>query len=169
MQRGKLYCSTDHDGFSVLLAVLQITSAGLWSHNEPINEEIYALNKETGAESEEPNNADGDNSPHLASDSWLSWISSDAKMLKSRLEFWKTDNDVLESQREISISSERLKPASDDVIMKVSKDVPRSRFFVSPKESLRAAIFHIGRKWHGRLSFFLRLASRILGGLWVRL
>ncbi|XP_042020928.1 membralin-like protein At1g60995 isoform X2 [Salvia splendens] len=87
-------------------------------------------------------------------------------MVKSRLQFWKTDNDVLESQREISISSERFKPPSDDVIVKVSKDVPRNKFFVSPKESLRAAIFHIGRKWHGRLSFFLRLARRTLGGLW---
>ncbi|XP_042024570.1 membralin-like protein At1g60995 [Salvia splendens] len=140
------------------LIQIKITSAGLWSHNEPINQEIDAHAKETGAESEEHTNVDGGGSPHLAADSWLSWISSDAKMMKSRLQFWKTDNDVLESQRESSISCERFKPPSDDV--------PRNKFFVSPKESLRAAIFHIGRKWHGRLSFFLRLARRTLGGLW---
>ncbi|KAL1569471.1 membralin-like proteinisoform X1 [Salvia divinorum] len=148
------------------LIQIKITSAGLWSHNDPINQERDARTKETGAESEEPTNVAGDGSPHLSADSWLSWISSDAKMVKSRLEFWKTDSDVLESKREISISSERFKPPSDDVIMKVSKDVSRNKFFVSPKESLRAAIFHIGRKWHGRLSFFLRLARRTLGGLW---
>lgn len=163
-----LSCSTDYDydSFSVLLARLQITSAGLWSHSGPIIEEIDAQNEENPTESEESTTLDKDGSPHLAANSWLSWISPDAMMVKSRLD--KTDNNVLESQRDISISSERFKPASDDAIMKVSNDVPRSRFFVSPKESLRAAIFHIGRKWHGRLSFFLRLARRILGGLWVR-
>ncbi|KAG6397352.1 hypothetical protein SASPL_143519 [Salvia splendens] len=90
------------------LIQIKITSAGLWSHNEPINQEIDAHAKETGAESEEHTNVDGGGSPHLAADSWLSWISSDAKMMKSRLQFWKTDNDVLESQRESSISCERL-------------------------------------------------------------
>ncbi|KAH6810161.1 S3 self-incompatibility locus-linked pollen protein [Perilla frutescens var. frutescens] len=148
------------------LIQIKITSAGLWSHNEPVNKEIDTHDEETVTESEEPANVDANGSPHLAENSWLSWISPDAKMVKSRLEFWKTDSDVLESQREVSISSERFKSASDDVIVKVGKDVPRSRFFTSPKESLRAAIFHIGRKWHGRLSFFLRLARRILGGLW---
>lgn len=153
---------------TLVLAYVQITSAGLWSHNEPLTEEIDGPDKETSTEIEKSTNVDGNGSPHLAAPSWLSWISSDAKMVKSQLESWKTDNDGLESQREVSISTERFKSASDDVTGKVSKDVPRSRFFASPKESLRAAIFHIGRKWHGRLSFFLRLARRILGGFWVR-
>lgn len=133
-----------------------------------MTEEIDVRDKETSTEIDESANVDGNGSPHSAAPSWLSWISSDAKMVKSQLEFWKTDNDVLESQRDVSIGTERFKPASDDVTGKVSKDVPRSRFFASPKESLRAAIFHIGRKWHGRLSFFLRLTRRILGGFWVR-
>lgn len=147
---------------------MQITSAGLWSHNGSVNDDIDVHDTETDTEIEKPTNVDGDGSPHLAATSWLSWISSDTRMVKSRLEFWKTDNDVLESQREVSTSNERFKPASDDVTVKVSKDVPRSRFLISPKESLRAAIIHIGKRWHGRLSFFLRLARRILGGLWVR-
>ncbi|KAI3450950.1 hypothetical protein Pfo_007615 [Paulownia fortunei] len=146
------------------LIQIKITSAGLWSHNESVNDLVD--DTETDTEIEKPTNVDGDGSPQLAAKSWLSWISSDTRVVKSPLEIWKTDNDVLESQREGSISSERFKPASDDVTVKVSKDVPRSRFFISPKESLRAAIIHIGKKWHGRLSFFLRLARRILGGLW---
>lgn len=151
--------------FNTFLVFLQITSAGLWSHT---GQDIGAHNHEICTECEDSTTLDSHASPSLAADSWLSWISSDAKMVKSRLQFWKTDNYVLESPREISISSERFKPGSDDATIKVSKDVPRTRLFVSPKESLRAAIFHIGKKWHGRLSFFLRLARRILGGLWVR-
>ncbi|KAK6125638.1 hypothetical protein DH2020_040614 [Rehmannia glutinosa] len=150
------------------LIQIKITSAGLWSHNEYVNDVIDVDDTEADTEIEKITNVDEDGSPHLAANSWLSWISSDTRRVKSPLEVWKTDNDVLVSQREVSTSSERFKPASDDVTVKASKDVPRSRFFISPKESLRAAIVHIGKKWHGRLSFFLRLARRILGGLWVR-
>ncbi|KAG6394603.1 hypothetical protein SASPL_145192 [Salvia splendens] len=119
------------------LILIKITSAGLWAHNEPNNQEIDSRNKETSAESEEPTNVDGGGSPHLAANSWLSWISSDAKMVKSRLEFSKTDSDVLESQRENSISSERFKPASDEMVIKASEDVPRNRFFISKANSWR--------------------------------
>ncbi|PIN20027.1 hypothetical protein CDL12_07284 [Handroanthus impetiginosus] len=147
------------------LIQIKITSAGLWSHNESVNDIVNDHDSGTDTETEKPTSVDR-GSPHLVAESWLSWISSDASSGRSPFEFWKTDNDVLESQRESSISSERFKPASDDVPVKVSKDMLRSRFFVSPKESLRAAIIHIGKKWHWRLSFFLRLARRILGGLW---
>ncbi|KAL0448269.1 UNVERIFIED_CONTAM: Membralin-like protein [Sesamum latifolium] len=148
------------------LIQITITSAGLWSHNEAVNDVIDVHDTETDIEIEKPTNVDANGTPHLAAKSWLSWISSDTKRVRSQSGFWKTDNDALESQQEFPIGSERFKPASDDVTVKVSKDVPRSRFFISPKESLRAAIMHIGKKWHGRLSFFLRLARRTLGGLW---
>lgn len=148
---------------------MQITSAGLWSHNnECVNDEIYIPQTETDAKIEEPLNVDGDGSPPLAAASWTNWISSVMRMVKSRFEFWKTDNDVLESQCEVYVGSERFKQVSDDATVKASKHAPLNRFFISPKESLRAAILHIGKKWHGRLSSFLRFARRILGGLWVR-
>lgn len=165
-------CSSEFSGVQMSdaqLIQIKITSAGLWSHNnECVYEEINVPQTETDAKTDETLNADGDDSPPLASTSWANWISSDMRrMVKSRLEFWKTENDaVLESQREVSVGSERFKPVSDDATVKASKQAPRNRFFVSPKESLRAAIVHIGKKWHGRLSFFLRLARRILGGLW---
>lgn len=154
---------------SQLYALVQITSAGLWSHNEYADDAVDDHDTRIHSEIEKLDNTDVDDSPRSASKSWLSWIMSDIRRVKSPLEFWNTDNGVLESQSEVSISSERYKSASDDVTGKVSKDVPRSRFSISPKESLRAAIIHIGKKWHGRLSFFLRLARRILGGLWVRI
>lgn len=98
--------------------------------------------------------------------SWLSWISSDTRG-QSALKYWKTDNGI-ESERESAVISESLKPADDVVPMSISKDVAPVRLFNSPKESLKAAIIRQGKKWHGRLSFLLRLAKKVLGGLWVR-
>ncbi|GFP93380.1 membralin [Phtheirospermum japonicum] len=162
-------CSSEFSSVQISDAQLiriKITSAGLWSHNESENDVIDVHDAEADSEIEKPTNVHEDGSHHLAASSWLSWISSDTRRVKSPLDVWKTDNDDLVSQREVSIGSERLEPASDDVTVKAGKDVPRSRFLISPKESLRAAIIHIGKKWHGRLSLFLRLARRILGGLW---
>ncbi|KAG8383331.1 hypothetical protein BUALT_Bualt04G0001400 [Buddleja alternifolia] len=148
---------------------IKITSAGLWSHNESVYDVIDVPDKAgIDYETQKTTKVDGHDSSLLASKLWLSWISSDPRRRKPPLEFWKTDNDISESPREVSVSSESFKPASNDATVKVSKDASRSRIFISPKESLRAAIIHIGKKWHGRLSFFLRLARRILGGLWVR-
>ncbi|EPS72367.1 hypothetical protein M569_02391, partial [Genlisea aurea] len=42
-----------------------------------------------------------------------------------------------------------------------NKDALRSRFFVSPRESLRAAMLHVVKKLHWRLSFVLGLVKRI--------
>ncbi|XP_051148287.1 membralin-like protein At1g60995 [Andrographis paniculata] len=147
------------------LIQIKITSAGLWSHNETVNDVIDVHDTETLTEIENPASVDGDGSHHLAAKSWLSWVSSDTRRVMSPLEFWKTGNEVMESEHEVSVSGERLKPSSEDVTVKVSKDA-RSRFFFSPKESLRAGIMHIAKKWHGRLSFILRLVRQILGGLW---
>lgn len=146
------------------LIQIKITSVGLWSHNESVNDVIDVHDTETVTESENPSNIDEDGSHHAAK-SWLSWVSADTRRVMSPLEFWKTENDVLEPQQDVSIGGERLKSSSDDATLKASKDV-RSRFFSSPKESLRAAIMHIAKKWHGRLSFVLKLVKQILGGLW---
>ncbi|CAA0833971.1 Unknown protein [Striga hermonthica] len=148
------------------LIQIRITSAGLWSHNDSVNGVVDVHDAEAASETQNPLNLEEDGSPHSASKSWLSWISSDMRRLKSSLDVWKSDSDVLVSDQEVSISSERFKPASDDTPVKSSKDVQWKRFFISPKEFLRAAIVHIGKKWHGRLSFFLRFTRRILGGLW---
>ncbi|KAL3633186.1 hypothetical protein CASFOL_022948 [Castilleja foliolosa] len=162
-------CSSEFSSVQISdaqLIQIKITSAGLWSHKESWNDVKDVHDKETDSEIEKPTNVHEDGSHHSAANSWLSWISSDTRMMKSPLDVWRTDNDDLVSQREVSISRERLNPSSKDVTVKAVKDVPRSSFLISPKESLRAAIIHIGKKWHGRLSYFLILASRILGGLW---
>ncbi|KAL0379305.1 UNVERIFIED_CONTAM: Membralin-like protein [Sesamum radiatum] len=100
------------------LIQITITSAGLWSHNEAVNDVIDVHDTETDIEIEKPANIDGNGTPHLATKSWLSWISSDTKRVRSQSGFWKTDNDPLESQQEFPIGSERFKPASDDVTVK---------------------------------------------------
>lgn len=147
---------------------MQIASAGLWSQNKPGYDAMDAPKRETENAILKATNVDGDGLPLFGTKSWLTWISSGAKMGKSPLKFWSTDNDVIESQQEASVSSESFKTAADDMVVKKIKDGSRGRFFLSPKESTKAAIVHLGRKWHGRISFFWRLAKRILGGLWVR-
>lgn len=98
---------------------------------------------------------------------WLNWISSGARRGKSTFKFWNSDNENFESQPDTSTRSEGFKPAVDDAVLKINKDESRSRFPLSAKESFRAAIFHLSRKWYGRLSFLWRHAKKILGSLWV--
>lgn len=148
------------------LIQIKITSAGLWSQNEPQYDVTDAHKRETENAISKATNVDGDGLPLFGKKSWLTWISSGARRGKSPLKFSGADNDVLESQEEVCVSSESFKAAADDVVAKTNKDGSRGRFFISPKESLKAAIVHIFRKWHGRISFFWRLAKRILGGLW---
>lgn len=147
---------------------MQITSAGLWSQNDPRYDATDAHKREAGNAISKATNKDGDGLPLFGKKSWLTWISSGARRWKSPLKFSSTENDVLESQEEACVSSESCKAAADVVVLKTNKDGSRGRFFISPKESLKAAIVHIFRKWHGRISFIWRLAKRILGGLWVR-
>ncbi|CAA2934360.1 S3 self-incompatibility locus-linked pollen [Olea europaea subsp. europaea] len=148
------------------LIYIKIASAGLWSQNKPEYDAIDAPKRETENAILKATNVDGDGLPLFGTKSWLTWISSGAKVGKSPLKFWSTDNDVIESQQEASVSSESFKTAADDMVVKKIKDGSRGRFFLSPKESTKAAIVHLGRKWHGHISFFWRLAKRILGGLW---
>lgn len=140
----------------------------MWSHNESGSDAIDVHDTEADSEIQKPTNVDEDGSSKFDAESWLSWIKSDMRRVKSSLEVRRSDNDVLVSQREVSFGNEKFKSTSDDIAVKASKNVPRSSFFVSPKESLRAAIVHICKKWHGRLSSVLRLVKWILGGLWVR-
>ncbi|KAL3844973.1 hypothetical protein ACJIZ3_002376 [Penstemon smallii] len=137
-------CSRELSGVEMSQAQLvriKITSAGLWSHNESVYDDVIdVLESENENQILKATKVDGDESNVMDTESWLTWITSEA--------------------------SESFKPPSDDVMVKISKDVSRSKFFISPKETLRAAIIHLGKKWHGRLSFVWRLASRILGGLW---
>ncbi|CAA3029369.1 S3 self-incompatibility locus-linked pollen [Olea europaea subsp. europaea] len=148
------------------LIQIKITSAGLWSQNDPRYDATDAHKREAGNAISKATNEDGDGLPLFGKKSWLTWISSGARRWKSPLKFSSTENDVLESQEEACVSSESCKAAADVVVLKTNKDGSRGRFFISPKESLKAAIVHIFRKWHGRISFIWRLAKRILGGLW---
>ncbi|KAL6583497.1 hypothetical protein OROMI_005575 [Orobanche minor] len=162
-------CSSEFSSIQVSdaqLIQIKITSAGLWSHNESGSDAIDVHDTEADSEIQKPTNVDEDGSSKFDAESWLSWIKSDMRTVKSSLEVRRSDNDVLVSQREVSFSNEKFKSTSDDIAVKANKNVPRSSFFISPKESLRAAIVHICKKWHGRLSSILRLAKRILGGLW---
>ncbi|KAL7247922.1 hypothetical protein ACSBR2_002764 [Camellia fascicularis] len=160
-------CSSELTGVETTEAQLiqiKITSAGLWSQNVPQHDVIDVPVKETKTENLKVE--DGDGLIFLAAKSLVNWIGSSAKKDKLTFKFWKINHEHLESQPEISTSSESSKPDVDDVVLKINKEESRFRFPLLAKESFKAAIVRICRKWHGRLSFCWRHAKRILGGLW---
>ncbi|KAG9132077.1 hypothetical protein Leryth_026647 [Lithospermum erythrorhizon] len=148
------------------LIQIKITSAGLWSQNESEYDISDNPKKNDHSGSQIVENTDGSESTILDSKLWLSWMTSSDRKGKSPLSFWTADNDFSESQTENSISGESSMMTPEDAEAKINKEVSRSWFSLSPKESLKAAIIGVGRKWHGRLSFVWKMAKKILGGLW---
>ncbi|PHT48169.1 hypothetical protein CQW23_12377 [Capsicum baccatum] len=139
------------------LIQIKITSAGLWSQNQTNYDIVNVANEEPISENLKHVNED---SSVTSTNPWLDWLSDGAKSGKSLL---YSNTESCESSLGSSTNSESV---GDDVVPKISKEVSRARFFISPKESLKAAIIRIGQKWHGRLSFIWRVSKRVLGGLW---
>ncbi|XP_024986718.1 uncharacterized protein LOC112521940 isoform X1 [Cynara cardunculus var. scolymus] len=157
-------CSSELTGVATTEAQLiqiKITSAGLWSQSEPQYDAKSILDKETEANVKVAEQ-NVDESTSLDAQFWSNWVSLSGRSGKSSLKFWKSDNELLESQPETSTSSDNV----EDTFRKTKKDESRSRFPMSAKESLKAAIFRIVRKWHGRFSFLWKHSTRILGSLW---
>ncbi|XP_055835167.1 membralin-like protein At1g60995 isoform X2 [Solanum dulcamara] len=138
--------------------VQQITSAGLWSQNQTNYDVVNIANEEPI--NENLKHANEDSSVTAATKPWLDWLSDGAKTGKFLL---YSNSESSESSLGSSTNSESV---GDDVVPKISKEVSRARFLISPKESLKAAIIRIGQKWHGRLSFIWGVSKRVLGGLW---
>lgn len=142
---------------------VQITSAGLWSPREPQYDANNVIDKETKVNSLKVADENIDESTFLDGQFWTNKVSSSGKSEKSTSKFGKSDNELLESQPEISTTNDNL----EDTYRKLKKDESRSWFPISAKESLKAAIFRIIRKWHLRFSFLWKHSTRILGSLWV--
>lgn len=147
--------------------MLQITSAGLWFQNETEYNEVDVSGGESNIEILKVIHVVEDGSVILTAKLWLNWLVAGAWTGKSPPKFWKADSEFLESQPEISTGSDSIKSAGDDTALKINKDGSLSRLLISPKESLKAAILQLGRKWHGRLSVLWRFTKRVVGGLWV--
>ncbi|KAK9286778.1 hypothetical protein L1049_015183 [Liquidambar formosana] len=150
-------CSSELSGVETTEAQLiqiKITSAGLWSQNESESKVIDIPDRDTVSGFLKVENVDGDGLTSLATKYWLSWIGSGARRGKFALKFWKTDNELLESQAESSTSSKS----------KIDKEEPRISFSMSAKKSIKAIIIHFCRKWYRRFSFFWRHATQILRG-----
>ncbi|CDP12573.1 unnamed protein product [Coffea canephora] len=148
------------------LIQIKITSDGLWTWNESEYNEINGLEGRYADGKSEVESANGDEPTILSAKLGLDWLTSGAIRDKSPLKLWRTYGEFLESQAEGSTVGEGLEQSADDGVHKINKDASHSRFYMSPKESLKAAIVHLGRKWHGRVSFLWRIVKRILGGLW---
>ncbi|PWA58690.1 hypothetical protein CTI12_AA397540 [Artemisia annua] len=158
-------CSSELTGVATTEAQLiqiKITSAGLWSQTESQYDAKDIIDKETKVNDQKVTDQNVDESTSLDAQFWSNWVSSSGMSGKSALKFWKTDNELLESQPETSISSDVI----EDAYRKTKKDESRSRFPMSAKESLKAAMLRVIKKWHGRFSFLWKHSTRILGSLW---
>ncbi|CAH9123326.1 unnamed protein product [Cuscuta epithymum] len=145
---------------------IKITSSGLWLQNETEYYEVNALGDKSNTEIIKVIHVVEDGSVILAAKLWLNWITTGAWRGKPAPNFWKADYDLLESQPETSTSGNSIKSAGDNAALKTNKDGSLSRLLISSKESLKAAVFKLGRKWQRRLTVLWRFAKRVLGGLW---
>nr|GMC98724.1 membralin-like protein At1g60995 [Ipomoea batatas] len=148
----------------VQLIQIKITSAGLWFQNETEYNEVDVSGGESNIEILKVIHVVEDGSVILTAKLWLNWLVAGAWTGKSPPKFWKADSEFLESQPEISTGSDSIKSAGDDTALKINKDGSLSRLLISPKESLKAAILQLGRKWHGRLSVLWRFTKRLSPG-----
>lgn len=138
----------------------------MWFQNETGFNEIDTPDTETLPGQSEAPTVDGKGMSFLTAKSWLSWIGSGARRGKFALKFWNINNEPLEYQAETSPSSHNSNPVIEEGVGKASREDPHHSFFLSAKETLRAAVFHFGRKWHRRLTFIWRHVKQIAGSLW---
>lgn len=147
------------------LIQIKISSAPLWSQNVFESEVIDIHDKDIADEKHDVDPAEDEGPNLLSVKLWLDWISSGSSRGKSPLNFWKNHEKGLDSQPDDSSNSDSMIPLEEDV-QKPKKDGSHGRFSISPKESLKAAFFHLGRKWYRRIYSVWGFTKRILGGLW---
>ncbi|KAF3435191.1 hypothetical protein FNV43_RR22278 [Rhamnella rubrinervis] len=159
-------CSSELSGVETSEAQLiqiKITSAGLWSQNESESDATDGLDAEPLMDKLEVANVDGDGLIFSAAKFWLNWIGSSARRGKLALKFWKTDTEH-ERQSDGSPNSQSSKATTDDAVIKVDREEPRSSFPLSVKDTFKAAFLHFGKKWYKRMSFIWRHALQIVEG-----
>lgn len=142
----------------------------MWSQDESEPPVVNNLDMETVTENIEVANADDDGLMFLDAEFWLNWFSSGARKGKLALKFWKTDDEFIEKQAEYSTNGESSKPTIDDAALKIEKEETRNGFYLSAKQTFKAAFVHFGKKWYRRLSFVWRHGIQIFGSfqkLWV--
>lgn len=135
----------------------------MWSQTEiPVYD---AKNDATDKESVKVNNDNNGDAEF-----WLNWVSSSSIGGRSGksglLKLCRSDNEVVESQPETWTSSIDNIEDISTYNSRTSKQDYESRTR-SAKESLKAAISLVIRKWQGRFSFIWRHSTRILSSLWV--
>ncbi|KAK8613620.1 hypothetical protein V6N13_101377 [Hibiscus sabdariffa] len=160
-------CSSELSGVEsneVQLVQIKITSAGLWSQDESGPTVVNDPDPETVTENIEVANAVDDGLMFLDAKFWLNWFGSSARRGKLALKFWKTDDEFIEKQAESSTNGESSKPTIDDVVLKTEKEETRNSFYLSAKQTFKAAFLHFGKKWHRRLSLAWRHGIWIFGG-----
>ncbi|XP_004485491.1 membralin-like protein At1g60995 [Cicer arietinum] len=145
------------------LIQIKITSAGLWSHNDPESNIIDSSEAEAVKDKMEVSDVNQDELTFLGSKFLWNWIGTGARRGKLAFKFWKTDTEFLEEQAETSTSSQNSRLVVEEAVIKIDKEEPRSSFTLSAKETLKAAIIHFGKKWYRRISFIWRHTMQIIG------
>jgi hypothetical protein len=164
-------CSSELTGIQTTQAQLirvKITSAGLWSQNGFDCNTVAATNKEVEAEyMKDTVNVNEDEWPSLAAEFWLNYISSAKNDKFSALKLWKCDDEIVKSQKETRSGIKSLKSPVKDAVSTVDKDEQSNIF--SPLyavDSFKAALDHVVKRWHGRLSLFFGHVKRAFSSLW---
>ncbi|XP_047330428.1 membralin-like protein At1g60995 isoform X2 [Impatiens glandulifera] len=142
---------------------IKITSAGLWSHNEPESDDLDVSRKGASDKIVEFEIV-GDGFGISDANVWWSLVNNVAMRINLLFKFWQIDNPLLEIQQEVSSVNVNSETNADAIKSNNWESV--IKFSISVKVSLKTAMVHIWRKWHGRFSILWRHARRILGGLW---
>ncbi|XP_057430397.1 membralin-like protein At1g60995 isoform X2 [Lotus japonicus] len=158
-------CSAELSGVltsEAQLIQIKITSAGLWSHNDSQSNIIDPPQTQVLKDKIEVSDVTGDDLTFLASKFWWNWIASADRRGKSVFKFWKTDTDFHEHQPETTTTSPNSRPVVQDAVINIDKEEPRNSFSSSAKETIKAIIIMIGKKWYRRITFISRHTAQII-------
>lgn len=139
---------------------LQITSAGLWSQNNPEPGVTDAPTAENIPETVEESNLENEFAS-LGPKFLLNTVAPGARKKKLEVEIQQQVNGLAPEH-----PMESSKQIYDDGNVKTEKEGPQNNFFLSAKETIKAAFLHFGKKWYRRLLFIWRHSTRIVGSFW---
>ncbi|KAL8159144.1 hypothetical protein V2J09_000681 [Rumex salicifolius] len=165
-------CSSEFSGVVSLdaqLIYIKITGDGLLIQNESHSQPTPVGSDGISEQPTETGKAGNPDIPDngftsLATKLWFSWINSGVRNRKSGFKFWKSDNDLLDSQSQSSGDANIMKHVVLDG--RSDKEEPHETFPMLAKQSLKAFVVHFFTKWHRRLSFLWWHGIRPLRGLW---
>ncbi|XP_074311670.1 membralin-like protein At1g60995 isoform X2 [Silene latifolia] len=160
-------CSSELSGVQTSdaqLIYIKITGAGLLTQydSEPYVEHIHA--EHAAIDRTKAPAARVDELNLFAVKDWFTWVASGARRGKLNLKFWRTYDELFETQSEDTIDGRVSKLAKHD--LSSDREEPYEFFSLFAKQPVKAIFLHFVRKWHRRLSFIWKHGTRLFGSLW---